>query len=256
MLADVKVLWSLARGAGRGATHAERLENFYAAQAADYDRFRERLLAGREGLYLRAGELALGVKENPLWIDLGGGTGWNVERIAPDVRRRCRAIKVVDLTPSLLRVARDRIEKNRWDNVEAVQADATTYCPDEGPADVVTFSYSLTMIPDYARAIEQAHSLLRVGGIVAVVDFHVSPRHSAFTRAFWPRWFRRDGVHLGPERLELLQRSFDGVHLHELTSSVPYLPCVRVPFFQFVGFKRNAASAEQGTLEAEQSRGS
>ncbi len=248
MLADLKVLCSLARGAGRGATHADRLENFYASQAGHYDRFRQRLLCGREALYARVGELAVGATENPLWIDLGGGTGWNVERIDPAVRRRCRAIKVVDLTPSLLRVARDRIARNRWENVEAVHADATTYRPDEGLADVVTFSYSLTMIPDYARAIEHALSLLRDGGIVGVVDFHVSPRHSAFTRAFWPRWFRRDGVHLGPERLQILQRSLETVQLTDLTSKVPYLPLVRVPYFQFVGFKAASLSARQGPL--------
>ena len=49
----------------------------------------------------------------------------------------------------------------------------TTFEP-EGPADVVTFSYSLTMIPDWVRALEQAWALLKPGGTIGIVDFYVA----------------------------------------------------------------------------------
>ena len=45
--ADAGVLLSLLRGMPRSATHEERLQAFYAPQAAHYDAFRERLLQGR-----------------------------------------------------------------------------------------------------------------------------------------------------------------------------------------------------------------
>ena len=46
----------------------------------------------------------------------------------------------------------------------AAAADATTFQPDAGKADVVTFSYSLTMIPDWFAAIDNALAMLRPAG--------------------------------------------------------------------------------------------
>ena len=43
--------------------------------------------------------------------------------------------------------------------------------------DVVTFSYSLTMIPDWFLAVDHAWRLLRPGGTIGVVDFYVSRKH-------------------------------------------------------------------------------
>ena len=47
---DVQVLARLVRGQPRSGSHAERLQAFYAPQAAQYDAFRERLLHGRAEL--------------------------------------------------------------------------------------------------------------------------------------------------------------------------------------------------------------
>ncbi|NEX21149.1 SAM-dependent methyltransferase, partial [Thiorhodococcus mannitoliphagus] len=47
---DARILMRLLLGQPRRGSHAERLQAFYAPQAADYDRFRERLLHGREAL--------------------------------------------------------------------------------------------------------------------------------------------------------------------------------------------------------------
>ena len=51
-------------------------------------------------------------------------------------------------------------------------ADATRFRPPEGAADVVTFSYSLTMIPDWFAALENAAAMLKPGGTIGVVDFY------------------------------------------------------------------------------------
>ncbi len=41
------------------------------------------------------------------------------------------------------------------------------------PADCVYFSYALTMIPDWRRAIDNAIAMLAPGGTLGVVDFHL-----------------------------------------------------------------------------------
>ena len=74
---DLRVLYNLAFTRVKGSDHAERLEAFYRQQAGAYDEFRKRLLHGREemmrGLDIHAGDRML---------DMGGGTGSNVERSA------------------------------------------------------------------------------------------------------------------------------------------------------------------------------
>jgi S-adenosylmethionine-diacylgycerolhomoserine-N-methlytransferase len=135
--------------------------------------------------------------------------------------------------------------------VETIEADATIFQPPEGLVDVVTFSYSLTMIPDWFAAIENAWAMLRPGGLIGVVDFYVSrkypqdglKRHSWFTRSFWPIWFASDNVFPSPDHVPMLFRRFDPVHFDELRSKVPYLPLVRVPYYVFVGRKPAGAAA-------------
>ena len=137
------------------------------------------------------------------------------------------------------------LRKIKWLNVHTAEADACAWMPPEGAADLVLFSYSLTMIPDWIGVLEHAWRMLKPGGCVAVVDFYVSRkhpaadhvRHSAFTRHFWPTWFSWDDVFLNPDHLPYLERRFETVKRVESTGAIPYLPGSRVPYYQFVGRK-------------------
>jgi len=169
--ADLRILYRLAFAPVRGTTHAERLESFYHGQATGYDDFRKRLLHGREQLFSR-----LPTPKDGVWIDMGAGTGSNLEFLGDRVNA-LGEIYLVDLAPSLLKVARERITQKGWKNVVTVTADATRFAPPDTLADVITFSYSLTMIPDWFAAIEQAWHLLRPGGTIGIVDFYVARKH-------------------------------------------------------------------------------
>ena len=238
---DLKILYRLVFPSNRGATHAERLENFYGAQAENYDSFRQRLLKGRQEMMD-----AIPVPQGGVWVDMGGGTGANVERLGDKIHQ-LHSVYIVDLSKSLLDIAKRRANERGWKNVHAVEADATTFAPPEGQADVVTFSYSLTMIPDWFAAVEHAHQLLKPGGLIGVVDFYISrkypadgqKKHSGLTRAFWPLWFGHDNVFPSPDHLPFLQRRFAPVELHEERGTVPFLPLVRVPYYWFVGRKEH-----------------
>jgi S-adenosylmethionine-diacylgycerolhomoserine-N-methlytransferase len=239
-LNDLKILYHLALRPVRGKNHAQRMEDFYSGQATNYDDFRKRLLQGREEVYE-----SLGRGGGRVWVDFGGGTGANLECIGEAIRA-FEKIYVVDLATSLLEVVRNRSNKHGWINVEAVTADATQWTPPEGSADVVTFSYSLTMIPDWFAAIDNALRILKPGGKIGVIDFYVArkypgesmSRHGWTTRTFWPMWFANDNVFPNPDHLPYLQRHFDTVLLKEKKAKVPYLPLVRTPYYQFIGQKR------------------
>src|SRR5437660_1431820 len=140
LTSDLRVLYQLAFTRVKGDSHADRLEAFYSNQADAYDAFRKRLLHGREEMMR-----SLEVREGDRLLDMGGGTGSNLESIADRLGQFDR-VSIIDLCPSLLRTAQGRIERNGWSNVCTVQADASTYQPD-GPVELITFSYSLTMMP-------------------------------------------------------------------------------------------------------------
>ena len=239
VFSDMRVLYHLAVKPVAGKDHAARMESFYGGQAGAYDDFRRRLLAGREELYA-----SLPVPEGGVWVDMGGGTGSNLTALGDRLSCLAKAY-VVDLSPSLLEVARQRAIDRNWTNVEAVEADATQFRPAEGTADVVTFSYSLTMIPDWFAAVDNALAMLAPGGIIGVVDFFVgrnfasggTPAHSWFTRSFWPVWFATDNVFLSSDHIPFLERRFSTTSLFTGRAKIPYLPLVRVPYYRFVGTK-------------------
>lgn len=240
LASNARVLWHLAVNRVRGKTHEERLTSFYSGQAGDYDGFRKRLLHGRE-------EMLQTVPFEPggIWVDLGAGTGANAEAIAEQVPQLGKVYQV-DLCEPLLDVARQRVEHHGWNNVVPVHADATQFAPEEGLVDVVTFSYSLTMIPDWFAAVDHAWRILKPGGVLGIVDFYVSRkypaegrvRHPWSTRTFWTTWFAMDNVFLNGDHLPYLERKFETVTLHERRGKVPFLPLIRAPHYIYIGRKK------------------
>lgn len=239
LTSDLRVLYHLAFTRARGESQAERLEAFYSKQADAYDAFRKRLLHGREEMMR-----GLEIREGDRLLDMGGGTGSNIECIT-DRLPRLDSLHIVDLCPSLLRTAQGRVQRNGWSNVFTVQADAATYQPEGGPVDLITFSYSLTMMPNWIGVLEHAYNLLRPGGRIGVADFYIGhkwpgagrKKHSAWQRFFWPMWFGWDNVFLSPDQVNHLQHRFQTVELREGFGKVPYLLGLKAPYYVFLGRK-------------------
>lgn len=224
------------RGLPRSGTPAERLQAFYAPQAGRYDTFRRRLLHGREELIRR-----LPAAAGDVVVELGGGTGENLERFGRRLAR-LRRLVLVDLCPALLEQARKRAA--RLANVEVVEADITRYQP-PGPVDCVYLSYALTMVEDWRAVIANAVAMIRPGGTLGVVDFYVSAarpvpggaRHPAWERWLWRRWFAHDGVRLDPDHMAQLRAVIPDCRMLESRGKVPYLPGLTVPYYVFIGRK-------------------
>jgi S-adenosylmethionine-diacylgycerolhomoserine-N-methlytransferase len=238
-LADLRTMAHTAFRREPDGPLAQRLDSYYRAQASHYDAFRRRLLHGRGPLLD-----ALGLSAGERVLDMGGGTGFLWELAGP-VTETLRAVTLIDLCPALLEVARARGARLGWRNVHIEEADATTVEPRDAPFDAVVFSYSLTMIPDWFRAIDRAIDLLRPGGRVGVADFYVARkwpgpgmrRHAGWRRPFWAEWFRGHNVFLSPDHLPYLQSRFEVLRLEERLGTVPYMLGLRAPYFVFVGRK-------------------
>ena len=236
---DIKILYHMAMRPIRGSDHAERMESFYGGQANAYDDFRRRLLHGRRNMWS-----SIEIPQGGRWVDMGGGTGSNLEYFNSSIHQ-LKKVYLVDLADSLLSVARKRVRDQGWHNVDVVSADATRFQPPGEPVDVVTFSYSLTMIPNWFAAIENAWTMLRPGGTIGVVDFYVSRKHPAtglrkhswWTRNFWPVWLSSDNVFPSSDHIAMLDYRFQRSKLEENMAKIPYLPCARAPYYIFIGHK-------------------
>lgn len=226
---DVRTIAHMARPRQRQGSHADRLERFYRGQARDYDDFRERLLPGRRELVA-----SLPLSPGAVWIDLGGGTARNL-LLAGAALSALGHVYVIDITPSLLAVARGRCAGHAWTNVTIIEGDATDVWLPSGIADVVTCSYALTMMPAWRAVIGEASRLLRHGGTFGAVDFFVAPHHPALTQHVWPWWFAHSHVDLREPRLPALRQRFATSSLVEARTRLPYLPVGRVPYYRFTG---------------------
>lgn len=158
----------------------------------------------------------------PIWVDIGGGTGWNIEAMQEfiDVPTFFGSIYLVDLSPSLCEVARKRFARLGWGHVQIICQDARVFRLAGHQADLITMSYSLSMIPDYYSVVDSIVTLLDPTGIIGVIDFYVQSvvetsgrnytggclqRHVNWLgRSFWRAWFDLDRVGLeGAKRVGL-----------------------------------------------------
>ena len=275
---DMSVLKAMWFANIKGDTLSDELDSFYESQAHLYDSFRFRMLHGRFPMAQCLAKVLnedfgdRNFEEDPLvWVDLGGGTGSNVEFFA-----RClgkfRKVIVLDLCHSLVVEARKRVDAHtpqeaqeaqeaqeegavNWQEiVEVVEGDATRQDTAElqawmGRVDIVTFSYALTMIPDWKASIGLAKSLLRDNGVIGVCDFTVdgSIQSFQFMKSVWKSIFSIDHVYLNEEHREHLSSEFESSFHYSNLGDFPYLPgfMVSCPYYVFVGRKRAEEEGEE-----------
>mmetsp|Transcript_21887 Transcript_21887/g.60757 ORF Transcript_21887/g.60757 Transcript_21887/m.60757 type:complete len:700 (-) Transcript_21887:282-2381(-) len=241
---DLTVLKSIWFKRLSGGDHAQRLESFYGPQAHAYDRFRASFLWGRKPM-LASAAARIRDMSDIVWVDLGGGTGENVKMMNEFLPlENFKKVYVVDLCHSLCKEAQKKVDAHGWKNVQVIEGDACQFVPDEGKATLVTFSYSLSMIPPFHSAIDAACSYLDPNGFMAVTDFFVSSKHDLplrqmgwMKRFFWRATFDLDGIDLGPERREYLEHKMTRVYEYNSEGGIPYVPLLRAPYYIWIGQK-------------------
>ena len=141
---------------------------YYSFQAKIYDSTRWAFLFGRDDVIKHFPPL-----QQPLVAEIGCGTGYNLKRLInhyPDGK-----FYGIDLSGDMIERAERNLarHRNKVDLLQAPYQKGHKLFP--RPADVILFSYSLTMInPQWQELIDQALEDLRVGGYLAVADFHNS----------------------------------------------------------------------------------
>ncbi|KAK5939584.1 hypothetical protein PMZ80_007963 [Knufia obscura] len=239
------------------------LESFYSAQASIYDATRKRLLRGREDMLgCVAAQLQVPTRRpaggrRPVWFDVGGGTGYNIEIMDKlvGIEDSFEHVYLIDLSPSLCEVARDRVKRFGWTNVSILCQDARSMHSRAQTADLITMSYSLSMIPDFYSVVDQVTTLLAPRGIVGICDFYVQSivdvssrnwtggtinRHVNWLgRMFWRTWFDADRVNLDAGRRDYVEYKFGTI----LSASERNYLLGGIPYYLFIGCHINAEAA-------------
>ncbi|KAF8521432.1 hypothetical protein BU17DRAFT_45793 [Hysterangium stoloniferum] len=246
-----------------------RLDKFYRGQAEAYDTTRSLLLRGRNTmLSLSAAHLrqmhAASPKKRLIWVDIGGGTGYNIELMNKHFAiANFDAVYLVDLCEPLLDIARKRFAAKGWKNVIVLYQDASEFTLPEwadgvdpkGSVGFVTMSYSLSMIPSYYTLLDRIEYVLSPqDGLFGVVDFYTAYRHSSLhesaiggiskecgwiSRWFWQIWFDFDHVHLGPARRAYLEYKFGTIKNYNGRNHLILPFIVRIPYYIWLGRPRS-----------------
>lgn len=221
-----------------GQSQQDRLEAFYKEQAELYDSYRVRMLHGRLPMIK-----AMPTPKGGHWLDMGGGTGSNLEFFGEHLSHFGK-VTVLDLCPSLAAQAQERVKHHLgWEKfVHVLVADACDEkapgLPAAGSLDVVTFSYAITMIPDWKAAILNAKRMLKKGGHICVCDFTLDDSQGWGMQTFWRKTFATDHVYLRKEHREFLREQFKSVHEDLGYGTFPYVPpFLKAPWYVFVGRK-------------------
>ena len=221
------------------AGHAKDMEAFYKYQKDGYDSFREGLLHARPTL-MEA--FPLSKKGKMVWVDVGGGTARNLEFFTVEtIRKYFKEIYIVDISKSLLEVARNRVELMKLtDIVHVVEHDFTAESvfkelPTEGQVDVVTMSYSFSMIPNQEAAVKNSTRLLKANGHLCIADFFLQGVHDkdlpplnrrirAIESVFHKIWFSLDAVYLLENKNLMHLDDLEMVCDYRFRGAVPFLP--------------------------------
>ena len=161
------------------AGNAARMDAIYARQRHFYDLTRKYYLLGRDRLIAR-----LDVPASGTVLEVGCGTGRNLIAVAK--RYPTAQLFGLDISEAMLTTARAKVAAAGFaDRIMLKQADATDFDPaslfGHKTFDLVFFSYTLSMIPDWRAAIDQGAKV--TGGTLHLVDFGQQER--------LPGWFKR-----------------------------------------------------------------
>lgn len=158
----------------------QEIIDIYRARAKNYDWTANLyyLIGYPEWAHRRAAVDALALERGGTVVEIGCGTGLNFSLLQEGVGPGGKIIGV-DLTDAMLEQARQRVQREGWDNVELVHSDALQYVFPSG-VDGILSTYALSLIPECGEVICEGAQALRPGSRWVVLDLRLPAR--------WPEW--------------------------------------------------------------------
>lgn len=105
-------------------------------------------------------------------LEVGVGTGVALPRYAPHL-----TITGIDLSPDMLRIARQRIRERKLTNISGIfEMDASELRFEDASFDTVVAMYVMTVVPDPVKVLNELERVCAPGGEVVIVN-HFAQDH-------------------------------------------------------------------------------
>ncbi|MDE3077985.1 MAG: methyltransferase domain-containing protein, partial [Chloroflexota bacterium] len=142
----------------------------YARRARHYDLTANLyyLIGLREWAYRKQAVESLSLRPGDTVVEIGCGTGLNFPLLRQAVGATGKVVGI-DLTPAMLDVARQRIARHGWTNVELVQCDAAAYDFPDSP-DGILSTFALSLVPECGEIVARGTATLPSGKRWVVLD--------------------------------------------------------------------------------------
>lgn len=180
-----------------------KMDRMYGVQRHFYDLTRKYYLLGRDRL-LRT----MPVEKGDKILEVGCGTGRNLSILAklyPDAQ-----LFGIDASRAMLTTAAEKNRKNA--NLEQALAGEFNYAQTFGltsPFDTIFFSYSISMMPEWREAIENALANVKHGGDLFIVDFYDQRGLPSWFGAMLRAWLRKFHVRFWEDLIPFMKEMED-----------------------------------------------
>ena len=223
---------------GLGLNNREFMNHYYESQAKYYDAYRQNMLHGKKPLMF---SIPWDEMEGKKVLLLAGGTGDLTDYFKKWIPSM-KSVTISDISKPMIKVATERINKNKWTNVDAriedILDDNDFHTSEESSYDLVICTYSLTMIPDWEKTMDTALRYLKKDGIFAVSDFTVTNKQSSFGRFFWKSLFSKSHINLNDNHVKTLQSKCKELYLRHEYGDFPHVPLLTCPYYYGLFLKK------------------
>ncbi|MBI1261046.1 MAG: methyltransferase domain-containing protein [Rhizobiales bacterium] len=176
-------------------------------------------------------------------LEVGVGTGVALPNYA-----RHLSITGIDLSPDMLRKARDKVREKRLHNVDGLfEMDASELTFDSASFDTVVAMYVMTVVPDPVAVMRELERVCKPGGEVIIVN-HFAQDHGV--RGWVERWMAPASRALGwhPDfRVETIT----DITTLELVESIPLKPMSLFTMLRFRKAMELPAAKTEASAQAE-----
>ena len=206
-------------------SNKQLMNSFYENQVDEYDSFRSRMLHGKKEVVKM-----FPFEEGKSLHVLAGGTGDILEYMT-NIVPKLKEVVVSDICSKLLGHCNKRVNLHNWTNVFIKEEDALKFNKDE-KYDYVIITYSLTMIPNFELALDNAIRSLKPGGYLGIADFTLDNTQWKVTQYFWKTFFSFDNVNLNICHRDILSKKLSKVRVNLDYGSFPNMPYfIKCPYY-------------------------